>query len=270
MALSRKCNWYTMCLLLLVSFSVMGQDEDFIEEPAATEKTATEKKPVSQQDEYLETDIEPKPFDRETWNKNREGMGYGETPVKKKPKEKPKEETGDGDEAEDEENHENSSTIFPSGVGPIFQVLLIGGIILLLAFLVFLLIKQGWLTGNKKIKDADGKALLLDDIEDNLHESDLERALRQALENNDYRMAIRIYYLTIIKELSFLQWIQWKRDKTNGQYVREMNDRPNSGTFKQLTNAFERVWYSDENIVQRHYDVLSPQFQSFINSLKKR
>ncbi len=280
MALSRKCSWYMLSLLLLLfSFPALGQDEDYyVEDDVVVEdytEEFVEEPQVNQQDEYLKSEIEPKPFDRATWNKNREGMGYGEKPPETKPKKKEKteekkDEDGNGPLADDDDD--SGSSIFSgfAGLGTLVQILLIGGVIVMLAFLVFLLVKQGWLTNNKKIAGEGGKAILLEDIEDNLHESDLARALRMALEANDYRMAIRIYYLTIIKELSSLQWIHWKRDKTNGQYVREMSDRPNFSEFRQLTIAFDRVWYSDEVIAKHHYEVLSPQFESFINSLKKR
>jgi hypothetical protein len=140
---------------------------------------------------------------------------------------------------------------------------------MLLALLVFVVIKSGLFNTNARIKQTITGAELLENIEDNLHESDLERALRLALEAQDYRLAIRIYYLTIIKELSLKDMIKWKRDKTNGQYVREMLEKPEGTAFRSLTVSFERAWYSNETIMLKHFEALNPQFQSFISAIKK-
>lgn len=266
MALSRKYNaCYILLLALLLSLPVLGQEDNIVEEPAVEEPqpAQVDNKKQNIQDEYLESDVKPSSFDKNTWEEKRKGMGFGEkAPEEKK---KPKKE----EEEVKKEDIDIPETPTPFEFGPVMQAVLIISVIALLALLVFVFIKQGWLAPNKSIRRRNVDGIDLDEIEENLHESDLERALRLALEANDYSLAIRIYYLSIIKELSAKNWIVWKRDKTNGQYVREMASRPNAGSFRQLTNAFDRVWYSDEQIQRRHYDVLGPQFQSFINSLKQ-
>ncbi len=252
--MSRKFSFWIIGLLLLWAVPATATMDYIFDsdtaQPATVKHTAT--------DDYLEQPIQPTPLDRATWQKKRQEMQFDEKPAK--PKEQPKDKPAS---VEDE-----SRSIL--GLGMLGQVLLIATVLLLLALVVFLLTQQGWLVSNPRLANNKDASLLLNDIEENLHETDLERALRLALEANDYRMAIRIYYLSIIKELSALQWIQWKRDKTNGQYVREMGDRPNSEAFRSLTIAFDRVWYGDENIGQRHYEALGPQFKTFINNLKKR
>lgn len=270
MALSRSCKWATLWfVLLLMPFGAFAQDDyDYYDEDEI-EIVEPSTPLVNQQEDYLQTDLEPKPFDRETWNKNREGMGYGEKSNEPKQKSKKDQDGKTRGEGDDDTSSSRPMPLF-SGLGTMFQVVLIIGVIALLALIVFAIVRQGWLISDKGINANVSAATLLENLEENLHESDLDKALRLAVEANNYRLAIRIYYLTIIKELSAMKWIHWKRDKTNGQYVREMGEKPQGQAFRQLTLAFERVWYSDEEIIKRHYEVLSPQFQSFINSLKKR
>ena len=52
-------------------------------------------------------------------------------------------------------------------------------------------------------------------IEENIHESDLDKFIKQAESEEKYNLAIRLYYLAIIKELSLGKLIKWKRNKTN-------------------------------------------------------
>lgn len=278
MALSRKFRLlpYTLLLAALAAHFTLGADNLAPVHPTTQEQAApmqADGSDAKANNDYLKSKIDPKPFDRETWNKNREGLHYNdkETEAQKAKKEAEyKKKSGDGDKYVESQPYEHNSTPWNLNLGPLAQVILIVGVVLLLALLVFALVKMGLFNPNTQIKKTLDKPTLLGDIEDNLHESDLERALRLALEAKDYRMAIRIYYLSIIKELSLLERIQWKRDKTNGQYVKEMMEQPDGAAFRALTVSFERAWYSDETIVLQHFNALNPQFQSFINSLKKR
>ena len=78
---------------------------------------------------------------------------------------------------------------------------------------------------------------------------------------------IRLFYLQIIKELSLRNWIQYEKDKTNFSYVAELRAKKEYHTFRDLTTAFEIVWYSDALIEARHFEKLSPLFRQFIERL---
>lgn len=240
--------------------------------PLIAQANAAAEDGVKPNDEYLKSKIDPKPFDREVWNKKRKAIDYSDKRKERDNNERNENnaKSSDGDNQVEENSSSSSSGNWNLNLGPLGQIIMIIGIIGALALLVFILVKLGFLDVDTKIARDREAPLVLEDIEENLHESDLEKALRMALEAEDYRMAIRIYYLSIIKELSIRNWIKWKRDKTNGQYVREMVEKPEGKTFRQLTIAFDRTWYSDEDIVLRHYEVLSPQFQLFMNSIKKK
>ncbi len=281
--MSRKYNLRSIWVTLLFVMAILGiftnnvaiaQNE---QNSSAQEQQIETNKNPSTDKEYLNSKVAPKPFDRETWNEKREGLDYSDK--KKKEQEKKNTEdgkngskSGNGDEVTEntQDNANYQSSNWSLNLGPLAQVIAIVGIIMVLALLVFMIIKSGLFHTNHTIKQTITGAKLIENIEDNLHESDLERALRLALESQDYRLAIRIYYLTIIKELSLKDLIKWKRDKTNGQYVREMMEKPGGNSFRALTISFERAWYSNETIMRSHFEALNPQFQSFINSIKKQ
>ena len=48
-------------------------------------------------------------------------------------------------------------------------------------------------------------------FEEHIYESDLDRFIREATEQGNYALAIRLYYLAIIKELSLNRTILWKK-----------------------------------------------------------
>lgn len=143
------------------------------------------------------------------------------------------------------------------GLGPILKIL---AIILLVGALVLLIVKMAGgenLFGprNSKIKPAVSQAEI-DQIEENLHEAELDDPIQRAIAARDFPMAVRLYYLAVLKELALKNHIRWKRDKTNGEYLREMAGSPLFGTVQEVTLAFERVWYGKVELTRPDFDQL--------------
>jgi Domain of unknown function (DUF4129) len=157
---------------------------------------------------------------------------------------------------------------FLGGLGQLGQIALICLVIALVAGLFYVLIGQGLFLKNSAV--APPKADFdLADIENNLHETDLDRYLRTAITNNDYRLAVRLYYLNVLKQYSLHEVIIWKKDKTNGEYlteVRRKND-PTYPDFRTVTLLFERVWYGEKVINERDYTAIQPVFQRLLGAL---
>ncbi len=129
-----------------------------------------------------------------------------------------------------------------------------------MVYVIIRLIGGNSIFGNKKLEQP--KVYTLDDIEDNLHEVNVEAFLDEALKANNYRLAIRLYYLNILKKLSLSRQIIWKRDKTNGMYLREMYEHPQVEQFRKLTYIYEYVWFNDElNFDSTDFERLRPDFR---------
>ena len=151
---------------------------------------------------------------------------------------------------------------------PFMSALLIGlASIVLILLIIFIIIKAQKDSSLRKLKSRN-LGFSLEDIEENFHETDLEKALRLALEAEDYKVAVRIYYLIIIKTLSENAHIKWRKEKTNFDYVRELQLVQYRAYFSSITLSFERIWYGDSLIGEQEYNLLKPQFERFINKLK--
>ena len=107
------------------------------------------------------------------------------------------------------------------------------------------------------------------EMEEDLPNSDLDRYLNQALAEGNYKLAIRIYYLTIIQTLADKELIVWKKDKTNNAYLREMRQHTTYRQFRSTTRLFERVWYSNMRFGKQQYESIAPRFQQYVEELKK-
>jgi len=122
---------------------------------------------------------------------------------------------------------------------------------------------------NSKVQ-ATITEMSIEEIEERIHESDLDSFIQNALAQKDYPLAIRLYYLVAIKELSLNQHIHWKKDKTNRDYQIELHDSPLSSPFRQLTVVFERVWYGEVNLASKDFLQVQPAFEQFIQSARQK
>ncbi|MEJ8800829.1 DUF4129 domain-containing protein [Pontibacter sp. H249] len=79
--------------------------------------------------------------------------------------------------------------------------------------------------------------------EENIHEMDMQALIEEAVQQRDFRKAIRLHYLQSLKHLTNRGFILWKPGKTNRSYISEINSLELRREFEQLTSMFEYVWY---------------------------
>ena len=125
----------------------------------------------------------------------------------------------------------------------------------LMALLVFKLAggRWEWLSKNRKNDKIDYEEL--EKIEANLDQANVQPLLERAVQSRNWRLALRLNYLQTIQELNEKGYLVWKRDKTNGTYLRELQKYPElSSHFATLTRIFEFVWFGqNDNAAQRGY-----------------
>ncbi len=89
-------------------------------------------------------------------------------------------------------------------------------------------------------------ALAYETEAENIHEVDFADRLAAAEAAGNLRLAVRLGYLELLKALTDKALIDWKPDKTNHAYLREL---PESGplrpAFREILRQFEYVWYGE-------------------------
>ena len=162
---------------------------------------------------------------------------------------------------------EKDNTTSPSG--SYNRILMVVGIILMVVIVAFILFR----IFSKRNPDADTKVFVNIDEEQNpveIPKTELEKALEQALNDGNYRAAIRIYFIFIIKDLSEKNWIKWKKDKTNMVYLYEMSNREEYNHFNSSVILYEVVWFGKESLTREEYNRVEPVFQKMLNKLGVR
>lgn len=97
--------------------------------------------------------------------------------------------------------------------------------------------------------------------------TELQKRLNQALDKGDYRGAVRIYYLFILKDLSEKKWIFWEKEKTNMHYLREMSGKSEFDDFNKSISYFEVIWYGKREIDQNQFQTIQPNFTNLLKKL---
>lgn len=146
--------------------------------------------------------------------------------------------------------------------GNLLQALAIVLAVAAIAYSIYRVIQQ---PRNRQIAH-DGAEITLENLEAYIHETDLDRFLREALAQQNYPLAIRIYFLQAIKDLSQAGAIHWSKEKTNHDYLREMQTHRLAQAFRQATSTFEYVWYGNAPLTQTDFARLEPEFKVLLQS----
>lgn len=137
--------------------------------------------------------------------------------------------------------------------------ILIAALVVVILYLIF-----------KNAKPIDKKVIV--DVEDDwnpevITKTELELRLEAAMEREDYRECVRIYFTFILKELIRKSWIVWRKEKTNHHYVMEMAGKPNQLVFMECVRIYDLVWYGEYEIDQEIFEMLRPTLQDYYKSL---
>lgn len=146
------------------------------------------------------------------------------------------------------------------------KYLLFGVIVAALVFVIYLIAKNIEPSNKSLSRDS---LYNFDGLEEDIHETDLESILRQAIEKGLYNLAIRVQFLIIIKTLSESGEILWKADKTNRAYLIEMKAHKEYRSFYQLTRLYEKIWFGNEALSEPLYEKVSPVYKQFNQTLSK-
>lgn len=149
-----------------------------------------------------------------------------------------------------------------SGLGPIGYILL-GIFIIGIAVLIFFLFMNGERKGA-----IVGAPLQIDEVNPTeIPLTELERLLKEALDRGDYRGAIRIYFIFIVRDLAKKNWIAWEKEKTNMHYLREMSNRAEFEDFNFAVSYFEIIWYGKREIEKTRFELIQPKFTKLLSKL---
>lgn len=137
-----------------------------------------------------------------------------------------------------------------------------------LAALIFVLKNGSFLLFKRNAKKLAVRDLNQFDIEnENIFTINYTEAIEKAEARTDYRLAVRLHFLQVLKKLSEKQLIKYANDKTNFSYLLELNNSPVQHDFYTMVQNYEYVWYGLFIIEKTQYQSISNGFKKFINKI---
>lgn len=142
--------------------------------------------------------------------------------------------------------------------------------VLIILFVVYKIIqlvlnKEGqWIFGSAKNQNV----LQVEDVAVNVHQINFAKAIEQSLQQNDYRLAIRYYYLWTLKKLSDSNQIKWDPEKTNADYAYELQNSALKHDFEYHSYLYDYAWYGGFEISKEHFSQAKNSFEKFLKNIR--
>jgi hypothetical protein len=142
---------------------------------------------------------------------------------------------------------------------------------LALAALIFFIVraimkKEGYWIFSKKQPNAE---ILSGDIETKLLETDFDALIKKAINDQNFNLATRYYYLKTLKVLSEKGIIEWDPDKTNSDYMYEIKDKELQNQFRYISYIYNYCWYGEFTLEPSAWQQAESGFITFLKSVVK-
>lgn len=248
-----KC-FIVLCVSLFTCISASAQEFDslgstentgeyeYYDESEESVSPSIDPETLNSLDYYKHEKIEIRKFDSEKWKAVTGTINYDERPEKKKTKQNPP---------------TVPNVPWNSNVLRIIAFILIIAVILLILY--FVLKNTSF---NRKVKEKSVSLADLSQPVESIDDLDINSLLEQAIRSENYKVAIRLYFLGLLKKLNAHGLIIWKKDKTNHDYLTELFSRPYFEGIRGLTLAYERVWYGEHPLSAESFRNLENDFKS--------
>ncbi len=136
------------------------------------------------------------------------------------------------------------------------------------AAIVFFVVKVMGMNKGGLFARGSGSDLPYTSTGEDINTISFDEAINKAIDNKNFRLAIRLLYLQSLKHLADKGYIDWQINKTNNDYISEVFGKPWQSLFKKLTYNFEYSWYGEMNVAEDDFKNLQAQFQQFNNQLQ--
>jgi hypothetical protein len=142
-------------------------------------------------------------------------------------------------------------------------VYIILGVILVLIIYRIVVVNNLFMTpaSRRRIEQTEEPETEIDD-------NNLDTKVRQAIQEKNYRLAIRFMYLKTLRSLNEKGWIRYHAQATNNEYISQVHHYGAGNEFRFLTHVYEYVWYGEFALTEEQFNKVQQNFQHFYNTAR--
>jgi len=107
-----------------------------------------------------------------------------------------------------------------------------------------------------------------DDIPENIFEINYDKEIDKAQTAGNYRLAVRLQFLKLLRSLAEKQIIQYAPARTNFDYLVQLHKSNWYHDFFRLTRHYEYVWYGQFPIDLHQYTQVSNEYKQALEKLR--
>ena len=137
----------------------------------------------------------------------------------------------------------------------------------LVGFIVWLFFKLN--PGAKLMKSKAKPDVFFTEEEEIIKTRDIQKLIDKAVRKQNYRLAVRYYYLLILKRLTDAELIEYEFDKTNSDYFAEVTSEKLNPGFRKATNIYEYIWYGNFTVTEADFNKAQSIFTNLERSIPK-
>lgn len=139
-------------------------------------------------------------------------------------------------------------------------------LLLVLIFIVKFFLKVN--VNNLVTGKTDKSSILLTEDEEIINNKNINDLIEQAIKQKNYRLAVRYYYLLVLQKLQEKDLIEWQQQKTNEDYIKEIQQKTLIDKFKNLTYLYDFVWYGNFEINELEFAKVEANFNDLTTRIK--
>ena len=102
---------------------------------------------------------------------------------------------------------------------------------------------------------------------ENIFDINYQKEIEKAITAGDYRLAVRLMFLRLLKQLSQKKIIEYKQERTNFEYLSQMYPTRYYNDFFRLTRHYEYAWYGKFDITGETFGIIKNEFENFDHKL---
>lgn len=104
-------------------------------------------------------------------------------------------------------------------------------------------------------------------LEENINVINFAKDIEKAKSLGQNRQVIRLYYLWLLKTFSDKEYIKWDKDKTNADYLLEINNEKIKAEFAYLSYLYNYTWYGVFEMTADDFLSMNESFEKTLKSI---
>lgn len=125
-------------------------------------------------------------------------------------------------------------------------------------------------SSNVRLFRRESKKIDSDEIEitEDIFSLDYAKEISAAVQRGDFRLAVRLQYLRLLRAMADSGKINYTQEKTNSDYLLQLYGTKLYDGFFRLTRIFDYTWYGEFPLDQNRYAQISTEFENLESAIQ--